>query len=155
MKDLIPTIQREVKKKKNPYRKPESVKQLETEHTAWKYKGRNIPYQVKTKLRDNTANGLAGCLKAWSDVNEAHFQRMNTTGLYDHKLKRYRKSGATKGVTDTLIIWKGKTLNIEIKIGNDKQSEGQKEMQRSIENAGGVYLIVKSFDNFLKQVEAF
>lgn len=155
MKDLIPTIEKTTTVRKSPYIRPQSVKDLQDLHTDWKYRGRNIPYRVKSSFRDDTANGLAKCIKAWCEINGAHFQRMNTTGLYDHKLKKYRRSGATRGVTDTLVIWKGKTFNIEIKIGRDKQSDQQKEIQKSIEEAGGFYLIVKSFDDFLKQVEAF
>lgn len=154
MINLIPTIERKKRKPKVRYNKPESVKQLEKEYFNWKYTGSVIPdkCRLKKKFRDDTANGLTNCLQAWCNVNGAHFQRMNTTGQYDAKLKRYRRSGATKGVTDTLIVHQGKTLNIELKIRRDKQSDDQKKIQASIEKAGGIYWIVKTFDDFLMKI---
>lgn len=143
-------------KKKQPkarYNKPESIKQLETDYLKYKQSlYPDQPYLAKKSFRDDTANGLTKCLQAWCKINGAHFQRMNTTGQYDFKLKRYRRSGATKGVTDTLIVYEGKTLNIELKIGKDRQSDAQKKIQTSIETAGGVYWIIKSYDEFLTKI---
>lgn len=141
------------KSKKVRYKKPDSIKQLEADYLAYKkslYPAQ--PYLAKKLFRDDTANGLTKCLQAWAKVNQAHFQRMNVQGQYDAKLKRYRRSGATKGVSDTLIVFRGKTLNIEIKIGKDKQSDAQKKIQSSIEASGGIYWIVKSYDRFLEGI---
>lgn len=149
----------EQKQRKTPkarYIKPASVKKLENdllEQKKLKYPGQ--PYLCKKSLRDDTANGLTACISAWCSVNGAHFQRVNTTGQYDFKLGRYRRSGSTKGVADIMIIYKGNTINLEIKIGKDKQSKDQVKMQESINNAGGIYIIVKSFDNFLEKVKQY
>lgn len=135
------------------YIKPDSVKKLENDvldQKKLKYPGQ--PYLCKKSLRDDTANGLTECLSCWCTVNGAHFQRVNTQGQWDFKLGRYRRSGSTKGVTDTMIIYKGQVFNIEIKIGRDKQSKDQIKMQESINNAGGIYIIVKSYDGFLEQI---
>lgn len=143
----------ERKKPKARYKKPESIKQLEADYLSYKReKLPNVPYLAKKDFRDDTANGLTKCLQGWCLINNAHFQRMNTQGQYDAKLKRYRRSGATRGVTDTLIIYQGKTLNIEVKTGKDKQSDVQKEIQQSIEAAGGIYWIVKCYDDFLTKI---
>jgi hypothetical protein len=40
---------------------------------------------------------------------------------------------------------------IEIKIGRDVQSEAQKYYAECVTKAGGVYMVVHSFDDFLKQ----
>lgn len=138
------------------YIRPASVKQLENdvlELKKLKYPGQ--PYLCKKSLRDDTANSLTACISAWCSVNGAHFQRVNTTGQYDYKLGRYRRSGSTKGVADILIIYKGNTINLEIKIGKDKQSKEQIKMQESIEQAGGIYIIVKSYNNFLEQIKKY
>lgn len=153
IQDIIPIQEDKHYKKvaKPRYIKPESVKQLEQDYFNCKYKDSAIPDNCRfvTKFRDDTANGLTNCLQAWCKINGAHFQRTNTQGQYDAKLKRFRRSGATKGVSDTMIVYKGKTLNIEIKIGRDKQSDDQKKIQASIENAGGIYWIIKTFDDFI------
>lgn len=141
---------------KTRYIKPNSVKQLENdvlEQKKLKYPGQ--PYLCKKSLRDDTANGLTACISAWCSVNGSHFQRVNTTGQYDYKLGRYRRSGSTKGVADIMIIFKGITINLEIKIGKDKQSKDQVKMQESINNAGGIYIIVKSYDDFLEKIKIF
>jgi hypothetical protein len=54
-----------------------------------------------------------------------------------------------KGSADISATIKGKSVKIEIKIGKDRQSEDQKKYQEAIERAGGVYWIVRSFDEFL------
>ncbi len=39
---------------------------------------------------------------------------------------------------------------IEVKIGKDRQSDSQKEYQRKVEKAGGIYIIIGTFDEFIK-----
>lgn len=154
MNNLIPKKETTKQRKVKSYVKPESVKQLEKEMYEHKYRNSVIPKSGRfiTKHEDITANGLTKCINSWAKVNAAHFQRMNTTGQYDAKLGIYRRSGATKGVTDILVIHKGKTLNIEVKIGKDRMSSEQIKMRSSIEAAGGVYWIVKSYDDFLEKI---
>lgn len=153
MKEVfIPTIER--KQPKARYIKPASVKQLEKDYYIYKYKNSTIPEHCRftTKLRDDSANGLTNCISKWCMINAHHFQRMNSFGLYDVKLKKWRPSGTTKGISDALLIVDGQTIHLEIKYGKDRQSDVQKDIQKSIERSGGTYLIVKTFDNFLEQI---
>jgi hypothetical protein len=53
-----------------------------------------------------------------------------------------------KGSADLSIIIRGHAIKAEIKI-KDSQSEYQKEYQRQVEAAGGIYIIIRSFDEFL------
>jgi hypothetical protein len=46
-------------------------------------------------------------------------------------------------------------VKIEIKYGKDRQSEAQIRYQEMIEKAGGTYLIVKSFDDFIEWFDLF
>lgn len=136
------------------YNKPQSIKQLEIDYLVYKQNlFPNQPYLAKKSFRDDTANGLTICIQTWCKLNKAHFQRQNSLGQYDAKLKKYRHSGGTKGISDILIIWKGISLNIEIKVGKDRQSNVQKKIQQSIQESGGAYLIVESFDNFLSHLK--
>jgi hypothetical protein len=52
-----------------------------------------------------------------------------------------------KGTADISATINGRSVKIEIKM-KDKQSEVQREYQRRIEAAGGIYLIVRSFAEF-------
>ena len=47
------------------------------------------------------------------------------------------------------ITYGGINVKCEIKYGKDKQSEDQKKYQADIEAAGGIYIIVKTFHDYL------
>ena len=152
----IPTIDRTKKTPKPRYRKPDSVKQLEQEYFEWKYRASSIPVQCRFKrsFRDDTANGLARCIEAWAKIHGAFYQRQNSQGQYDGRLKIWRKSGTTKGIADVQVTYKGKTFNLEIKVGKDRQSEVQKEVERKIKAAGGHYAIIRCFDDFILEIDS-
>lgn len=152
--NIIPAPAQNPRKANARYMKPESVKRLVKDYFSWKYQGSTIPEhcRVKPKFRDDTANGLAGCLNAWCKVNNAFFQRNNSQGQYDSRLKIWRRSGSTKGIADTQVTYRGNVYNFEIKIGRDKQSDAQKQVQYQIESAGGHYAVIKSFDEFLNEI---
>ena len=154
MREYIPIIQKKVSMPSQRYIKPHSIKQLELSYFAWKYRDSNIPAGCRfvSKFRDDSANNLTKCIQAWCKVNGAHFQRQNSQGQFDPRLNIWRKSGSTRGISDALIIYKGQTINIEIKYGKDKQSDRQMSVQASIESAGGIYWIVRDYDEFLNQI---
>lgn len=121
-------------------------------------------YVPKTKFEDATANGLTKCIIAWITLNGYQAERINTTGRYidnskivtdvlGRKIKigsgKYIKGTGTKGSADISATIKGKSVKIEVKIGNDRQSEYQKEYEADIIKAGGIYYIAKDFDNFI------
>lgn len=153
----LPTINKTKKAPKPQYKKPASVKQLEIDYFDWKYRQSSIPVQCRFKktFRDDTANELAGCIEAWCKVNGAFFQRQNSQGQYDGRLKMWRKSGTTKGIADVQVTYKGKTYNLEIKVGKDRQSEVQREVEQRIKAAGGHYAIIHCYDDFLQQINIF
>lgn len=150
----IPTTDKPKKTPKPRYKKPASVKQLEIEYFEWKYRASSIPVQCRFKrsFRDDTANGLAGCIEAWCKVCGAFCCRINSEGQYDNRLKMWRKSGTTKGIADVQVTFRGKTFNLEIKVGKDRQSEVQKEVERKIKAAGGHYAIIHCFNEFLCEI---
>lgn len=47
----------------------------------------------------------------------------------------------------------GLFLGIEIKTGNAKQSEKQKKFQKIIESLGGVYIVGRSLDQVIEDIE--
>jgi len=65
-------------------------------------------------------------------------------------VKRIPSSG-TKGTSDIKAIIQGRMVAIEVKIGKDRQSEAQKSYQSMVEKAGGLYWIVKSFEDFYEK----
>lgn len=160
---------------KKPYRKPDSVKMLEAmanEATRKKYP--NVPHLAPRTFRDDKSNDLTKCIMEYIRLTGGQSERISVTGRYidqskifTNTLGQQRKVGTgkwikpsmTKGSGDVSAVKKitlggkivGLTVKIEVKIGADKQSEDQKKYQQEVENAGGVYLLVKSFDDFIEK----
>jgi hypothetical protein len=68
---------------------------------------------------------------------------------------KWTKGTGTKGSADISATINGRSVKIEIKYGKDRQSEAQIRYQEMIEKAGGTYLIVKSFDDFIQWFDLF
>lgn len=154
------------KQRKKPYQKPPAVKQLE--QLADKDNQRRHPhtpvhYLAKSKYRDDTANGLTKCIIDYIRLNGGQAERVNTMGIpkdtrqtvtdvlgrtYTIGGINWRPGGSTNGSADISATIEGRSVKIEVKIGRDEQSEAQKEYQRRIEAAGGLYYIAHDFTDF-------
>jgi len=112
---------------------------------------------------DKTANGLTKCIIDFIRITGGQAERINCTGRYIDKsqtfidvLGRTRTIGTgqwlpstgQKGTADISAVIRGRAVKIEIKVGKDRQSADQKKYQQAIEQAGGIYLIVRSFEEF-------
>ena len=130
----------------------------------------NPDYVVKTKFNDNTANSLTKSIIRWLQLNGWQAERISTTGRYIDNSKivtdvlgnrkkigsgKYIKGSGTNGSADISATIKGRSIKIEVKIGKDRQSEAQKEYQKNIEKAGGIYIIATDFDDFMMWYKAF
>ena len=58
----------------------------------------------------------------------------------------------TKGSADISATIHGKSVKIEIKWGHDRQSQAKAKYQSEIEKAGGIYLIVHTFDQSMNGI---
>ncbi len=149
----IPIIETKKRTPGKRYIKPDSIKELERLHFECKQKKHpDVPYLVKTKFRDDTANGLTKCITAWLQIHGHFAGRVNTTGTYNSKLGKYIHSGSKKGMADITAVIRGKHVSIEIKTGKDRMRPEQIKVKQEIEAAGGVYIVASSFDNFLHQI---
>ena len=154
MFDFIDTVKK--KQPKPRYCKSDNVKELERLHFAAKRtKYPDNPYPVKTTFRDDTANNLTKSVIAYIRLQGGFAARINSTGIFDNKLGKYRRSGARKGMSDIVATIGGKSINIEIKIGRDKMRPEQLKVKQEVEAAGGIYIVASSFDNFLEQINKF
>ncbi len=117
----------------------------------------------KVKYSDTTANGLTKCIIDFLNLTENQGERINNTGkkldnrkTYTDVLGSSRTIGSTKwipgtgtnGTADISATIQGKSVKIEVKIGTDKQSPAQKDYQKKIECAGGIYFVAKDFQSF-------
>ena len=66
---------------------------------------------------------------------------------------RGKANTVKKGLADITCVVHGYAVYIEVKTGRDYQKEDQKAFQEEVENAGGYYWIVTSWDQFLSDWE--
>jgi hypothetical protein len=115
---------------------------------------------------DNSANGLTKCVIDLINYEGYQAERISTQGTYvegakikvgenERQLKgKYIPTQGTKGSADISATIIGRSVKIEIK-QKDRQSEVQKQYQESIERAGGIYIIVRDFDEFVEWFDNF
>ena len=142
--------------KKKPYSKPDSIKLFEKQYDEWFYCNKNVPsgLQIEHKFDDKTANSLTKLIMTWLKLNDHFAARINSGAVFDRRLGVYRaNSGATAGMADINAVVKGRSISIEVKIGKDKIRDSQLKVKSEIEAAGGIYIIVRSFDDFRQQFE--
>ena len=117
------------------------------------------------KYTDKTANGLTKCIIDFLKLSGWQAERIAVTGrLIDNRqtytdivgnmktvgTTKWIKSSMQAGTADISAIIKGRSVKIEVKIGQDRQRPKQKEYQRQVEAAGGIYLLIKTFEQFYK-----
>ena len=142
------------RKPKAPYRKPDSIKELEQLHFEQKQrKNPNMPFPVKTKYRDDSTNGLTRCITAWLTLHGYFAGRINTTDIYNKKLGRYIHSGSKRGMSDITAVINGRHVSVEVKYRKDRIRPEQLKVKQQIESAGGVYIVATSFDDFIEQIQ--
>lgn len=66
--------------------------------------------------------------------------------------------GAVSGVSDLILLVSNGEYNslcIEMKYGNGRQSENQKEWQKLAEEYGNKYVICRSFEEFTNEIRNY
>lgn len=145
------------------------LQQLKHKQDCEKYPSMNPEYIPLFKYTDKTANGLTRCVVDYINLNGGQAERISTTGRVINNTKmvydvmginrtigsmEYIRGTGTRGSADISATILGRSVKIEIKM-KDKQSIHQILYQKSIENAGGQYWLVHSFDEFIFHYEAF
>jgi len=111
----------------------------------------------KKKKKQSPANALTAAVIKYVELCCGCAARVNVMGIFDQSTGKYRTSGSTKGFEDVDVTYPlyiagtkiGLKVAVEIKIGKDRQSDYQKEYERSVIEAGGHYWIIKDFDMFI------
>lgn len=112
--------------------------------------------RVKSKFSESNANNLTAAIMKFLTSSGHHVSRVNTMGVVRNG--KYTKGGGTIGASDLSVIMKsfsGKIVawELEVKHGKDVQSDVQKEYESSVVKAGGIYSIVKTYDEFQIQYQ--
>jgi|WetSurMetagenome_2_1015567.scaffolds.fasta_scaffold885176_1 hypothetical protein len=89
--------------------------------------------------------GMRGAKILEKDVTRAVRQFLNIKKIWHFKVMQ--GLGCVPGIPDIIAIdYEGRFVGIEVKAPGGKQSEHQKEIQRQIEAAGGIYLLIKDVE---------
>jgi hypothetical protein len=148
----------------------EHLRQLKLAKTKEMYP--NVPDIALPKIEynDRSANGLTKMVLDFLLLSGHFCERTGNEGRVIDGRKTYTdvigrqktigtvkriKSSGTKGTSDLKAVLYGRMIAIEIKWGNDRQSQAQKDYQAMIERAGGQYWIVKTFEDFYDKFKTF
>jgi hypothetical protein len=125
------------------------LSEMDFEAKARKYPSVPSHCLPRTKFTDKTANGLTKAVLQFLALKGHYASRIQSQGQYNEKLGRWTSSTVRRGIGDIMAVINGRSIMIEIKVGRDIQSEHQKKTQGEVEASGGVYLIVRSFSEFM------
>jgi len=121
-------------------------------------------------IKEAGANDLTRLVIDFIIFNDGQAERISSMGRYIDGTKqvtdcigrkrtigtgKYVKSTTTNGTADISATIKGRSVKIEIKWQKDTQSKDQKAYEASINKAGGIYIIVKTFDDFVNWFDDF
>jgi len=137
------------------------LRQLDLESKQRKYP--ENPYLVPSDFTDKTSNGLTKCVIRFLKLKGWQAERISTTGRpIDRRqvvadcmgFKKqigsilWIKGTVTKGSADISATIQGRSVKVEIKVGRDRMRPDQWKYKEAVEKAGGIYIVVTSFDQF-------
>lgn len=139
------------KQRKAPYRKPETVKELEQlANNEARQLHPTCPHLAPRTFRDDSANNLTKCITTYLRLLGAFVSRVNNGGIYDRRLNRYRPGTSRKGLPDIIATYKGKSIFVEVKYGRDRMSEHQERVRQEQEQSGGLWFTAHNFTEFIE-----
>ena len=116
------------------------------------------------KYSDKTANQLTRAIIDFLRFSGWQAERINCIGRPLDNTKvvtdvtgsmrrigsvKWLPTSGQKGTSDISATIRGRSVKIEVKM-KDKQSDDQKAYQQAVERAGGIYLIIRSFEEFIR-----
>jgi hypothetical protein len=110
-------------------------------------------FRMKVKpYSDETANGLAKCIEDFITFQGGYCNRVNTMGTMRKVNGQmvWTRGNSHKGAPDLRAVYRGYSIDIEVKIGRDRMSEAQRKEQQRITAAGGLHLVATDFPAFLQ-----
>ena len=119
------------------------------------------------KYNDKTANGLTQLVIRYIKFIGGQAERISSSGrpidrtkeVKDYIGRTYKigsiewiPSTSTNGTADVSATIKGRSVKVEVKIGNDRMSDNQKKYKGNVEAAGGIYMIAKTFEQITTDI---
>ena|SRR3990167_10372615 len=93
---------------------------------------------------------VKSCLEylGWKKI----FHYRSNTGAFKTDAGGFYRFGSV-GCPDIISVIKGQYVGIECKVNKNPQSPAQKEFQKNLESAGGKYLLIRSVDELVDELE--
>lgn len=150
-----------------------TLKDLAAAVQAKRYAQSTVPEHARPSLvfRDSSANELTKSILAYFELIGWKASRQSSEGRYIpgkeytnvlNQRKQMKgtwipRAKAAKGCGDIRVTVPphGRTMEIEVKYGKDRQSPDQKEYQKELEAMGGIYIIAKTWDGFFLQISKY
>ena len=116
---------------------------------------------------DKSANDLTKAIIAYAKVKDFFAERQSSEGRYRpgkeftnvigqvKQMPGQWLPGQGKGKADIKALIKGRLIEIEVKHGKDRLRPDQIKYKEQIERSGGVYLVVKTWDDFYQQIKFY
>jgi len=163
---LLRKAQSKFSDKKPRYQKSQALKDLEKlSFEVKRLRYQTNPYLTGDSFEDKSANGLTTAIIAYIRLKGGQAERISNTGRpIDHRQTftdvtgktrqigslRWIPGTGTNGSADISATIAGRSVKVEVKIGNDRQSAAQRRYQAQVETAFGVYFIARSFETFVQ-----
>ena len=136
---------------------------------AERYPSFPLAYLKPAKSSQSDTNSLTAAIVDYVNLHRGCLAyRVNNMGVYREGEKyidvmgnerraegKWTKGGGRKGTPDVHCCIRGKYVVIEVKYGKDSQSDEQKDFERDVTEAGGVYLIAKNLDQIVSEIRKF
>lgn len=139
------------------------LRELALQASRWKHPSLPESAMYVKPYTDKTANTLTRCIIDYVRFNGYQAERINCTGKMVDNTKvitdvlgdrrtigsvKWLPTSGQRGTADVSAVIRSRAVKIEVKM-KDKQSPDQLEYQKQVEQAGGLYWICRSFDEFL------
>lgn len=129
----------------------------------------NVPVHCRPvkKFSEKSANELTKAIVAYANLKGFFAERQSSEGRYRPgkeftNVMGQKKTlggqwlpGQGKGKADIKAVIKGRAIEIEVKHGADRMKPDQIKYKAQIEASGGVYLVVKTWDDFQFQISKY
>jgi hypothetical protein len=138
----------------------------ELTQAVWQEKLSRYPYSAARSeaflplpFTARDANSLTRSIEAFIRITGHYCDRINNVGIYDKRTGKYRSGGTRKGIADIMATKKveyddriyGIAVAIEVKWGKDRMSPDQLKIKAEIERTGGVYIIARTWEQFIQE----
>jgi hypothetical protein len=113
-----------------------------------------MPYPVKTKFSDKTANDLTRAIVRTFQLHGHFATRLQSTGQYRDDLSQWVASQQRAGMPDVSATVRGRSVYVEVKHGADRLSAQQRDTIAALEQSEAMVYVARDFAGFWQWFQA-